>query len=872
MIHGPCGAAKPSAPCTNDEVCTKKYPKVFLTATQISSDGYPLYRRREDGRIIVKGRHVLDNRYVVPYNPYLCKVFGCHINVEICSSIQSVKYLYKYVYKGHDRIQARVAASDETSTSRDEPQRYLDARYVSASEAFWRICEFSLQKMYPSVYSLQIHDKNMQSVLHREDAPVDDLIERNSRTTLTEWMRYNAEHPEDELAQRTLYGDFPTHFTWHDKHRRWAPRQRLQCIGRVHFVSPRDVTRYHLRLLLHHVPGASSFEDLRTVDGVVYETYQRAAQVRGLLESDEEFDNDLALAAGSASPRQVRELFAMMLLFCEVTEPAVLLEKYMNALGEDFMHALGAAEMTDEVRQEVLSALESILYHNGSSLSNFPSLPQNVELPPTDNEWGPSQSNDVLPAIFDADRLRGMLNQEQRALYDAVIEAVEEGHAQTGPPTAKLFFVDGPGGSGKTFVYSAIIAQLKAARRQVIATATSGIAALLLDGGRTFHSTFKIPIPILHNSTCSFSPESKIGRQIQSASMIIVDEAPMMHRHVYEALDRSFRDVMKRVDPRLEHVPFGGKPVVWGGDFRQMLPVIPKGTRPAVIAATLNRSELWRVTQVFKLKTNVRVAVEHHAWGDYLLAIGEGSVDQDVPIPVGIRHVVSVEELIHEVYGDFRGANAAMTSKTILTPLNEDVVRVNDMVLEAFPGEVRSYRSADAIPPGEVDNVSLYPTEFLNTIDDATIPLHTLRLKIGCTVILLRNLNTTRGLCNGTRLRVDAFFPTMLQVKIVSQGSFYGDTHLLPRIALYPSQTRLPFRFKRLQFPVRLAFAMTINKAQGQTLDTVGFYLPKQLFAHGQLYVTLSRTRSGPAGIVFCDDGNNNGFITNVVYTEVFTP
>lgn len=118
--------------------------------------------------------------------------------------------------------------------------------------------------------------------------------------------------------------------------------------------------------------------------------------------------------------------------------------------------------------------------------------------------------------------------------------------------------------------------------------------------------------------------------------------------------------------------------------------------------------------------------------------------------------------------------------------------------------------------------------------------------------MLLRNMDTAHGLCNGTRLRVDHFFPQMFQT-VVSQGAFYGQQHYLPRIALYPSQSRLPFQLKRLQFPVRLAFALTFNKAQGQTLDYVGLCLPRQLFAHGHLYVALSSMRTGPEGIVYCD-------------------
>jgi hypothetical protein len=319
----------------------------------------------------------------------------------------------------------------------------------------------------------------------------------------------------------------------------------------------------------------------------------------------------MRLAVSSSSPRQVRELFAMLLVFCEISVPEVLLEQYVADMAEDFMHAEQVDEVTPAIRQQVLSALEVILYHNGSSLSRFPSLPQDVELPPTETEWGPSQSNDILPALFESERLRAMLNTEQRALYDAVLGAIGSLNVPAQALHPKVFFIDGLGGSGKTFLYSALLAHIKASRLHVMATATSGIAALLLDGGRTMHSTFRVPIPVDHLSTCNIAPDSRIGRQIASATLIIIDEAPMMHRHTYEAINRTFQDIMKESDPRLANVPFGGKIVVMGGDFRQMLPVIPKGCRSAVVNASLNRRGLWRHFQMFKLKTNVRVSAEH---------------------------------------------------------------------------------------------------------------------------------------------------------------------------------------------------------------------------------------------------------------------
>src|SRR5437764_7768064 len=140
MVHGPCGVFNPESPCMVDGKCSKKYHREFADVTSTNKHGYPVYRRRNDGRKITRGSHVLDNRWIVPYNPYLCQKYDCHINVEICSSIRSVKYLYKYVYKGSDRVIISI------ENSNDEITNYINARYVSASEACWRLFNFSLQQ------------------------------------------------------------------------------------------------------------------------------------------------------------------------------------------------------------------------------------------------------------------------------------------------------------------------------------------------------------------------------------------------------------------------------------------------------------------------------------------------------------------------------------------------------------------------------------------------------------------------------------------------------------------------------------------------------------------------------------------------------
>ena len=145
--------------------------------------------------------------------------------------------------------------------------------------------------------------------------------------------------------------------------------------------------------------------------------------------------------------------------------------------------------------------------------------------------------------------------------------------------------------------------------------------------------------------------------------------------------------------------------------------------------------------------------------------------------------------------------------------------------------------------------------------------------------MLLRNLNTKRGLCNGTRLIIKDCKPNLIIAKVLA-GTAANETVFIPRIDLAPTNTDLPFVLRRRQFPIKLAFAMTINKSQGQTLEKVGIYLPDPVFSHGQLYVALSRARcqrdvkikviDGPdQGRLI--DGSESVFTKNVVFKEIFT-
>ena len=152
-------------------------------------------------------------------------------------------------------------------------------------------------------------------------------------------------------------------------------------------------------------------------------------------------------------------------------------------------------------------------------------------------------------------------------------------------------------------MWKTLSASLCSEGKVVLTIASSGIASLILPGGRTTHSKFKIPVPTLENSVCNIEQGSEASELLKRAELIIWDEAPMAHKFCFEALDRTLNDVMKGLTK--ENSVFGGKVIVFGGDFRQILPVIPEGTRSDIVNATINSSYLWDHCEVLTLTKNM---------------------------------------------------------------------------------------------------------------------------------------------------------------------------------------------------------------------------------------------------------------------------
>ncbi|GFY20393.1 ATP-dependent DNA helicase [Trichonephila clavipes] len=335
------------------------------------------------------------------------------------------------------------------------------------------------------------------------------------------------------------------------------------------------------------------------------------------------------------------------------------------------------------------------------------------------------------------------------------------------------------------------------------------------------------------------------------------------HKKALEALDRTLRDF--RGNRRI----FGGALILLSGDFRQTLPIIPRSTPADELHACLKSSVLWRHLQKLTLKTNMRVQLQRDAsagnLAKQLMDIGNGRMETDestqcITLPANFCTIIeSIDELVQKVFPNIAQNyknHQWLSTRAILAAKNIDVNTINFTIQHGIPSETTTYMSIDTAE--NQDEVVNYPTEFLTSLDLPGMPPHVLTLKIGVPIILLRNINPPQ-LCNGIRLSVKKMMNNVIEATILT-GKFKGEDVLLPRIPMIP--TDVPFEFIRLQFPERLAFAMTINKAQGQSLQVCGLNLKNPCFSHGQLYVACSRVGKPSDLFVYAPDGKTR----NIVY------
>nr|KAJ0226811.1 hypothetical protein LSAT_V11C100048490 [Lactuca sativa] len=438
MIHGPCGAENMNCPCMVDKRCSKNFPKQFCNHSSVDQNGFPLYRRRNDGHFVEKSGVRLDNRNVVPYNKYLLKRYQAHINIEWCNQGSSIKYLFKYINKGPDRATVAVVPTNnecENNDAVDEIAEYYDCRYLSACEASWRIFTYDVHCRYPSIVRLPFHLPNQQQIVYGEDDDIDDVLDKPSvaASKFTSWMKCNS---IDSEARKLIYAEFPTKFVWISNGRFWKRRKVGKAIGRIHSVSPKLGEAYFLRILLNKVKGPTSFDDIRTVNGETHSSFRDVCYALGLLDDDKEYIEAIKEASHSGSGFYLRFLFATLLMCNSMSKPEVVWENTWEYLADGILYnqrqRFKSAELSlglDELKNLTLFEIEQILLQNNSTLKNFKNMPYpDVESVSSSNNRLITDELDYdIPVIKnDYDRMFLSLTNEQRNILLNIMSAIQE--------------------------------------------------------------------------------------------------------------------------------------------------------------------------------------------------------------------------------------------------------------------------------------------------------------------------------------------------------------------------------------------------------------------------------------------------------------
>ncbi|GJR42851.1 negative regulator of systemic acquired resistance [Tanacetum coccineum] len=422
-----------------------------------------------------------------------------------------------------------------------------------------------------------------------------------------------------------------------------------------------------------------------------------------------------------------------------VCRPLKLWEETWEVLSEDILHLKRKLfkypelqRTAEQIQNYCLVGIQEVLNRNGRSLAEFQDLPQ---------------PNPKLLTNIDNHLIREALE------FDMNKSRIE--HQQ-------------------------LHSQLRSERKIVLAVASSGIASLLLPARRAAHSRFIIPLELLENSTCGIKQNTHLAKLMKEVKIIIWDEASMMQKYAFEALDKTLRDILGYPTPTNRNTIFGGLTVLLGGDFRQILPVIPKGKRLDIVQACINRSELWKHCKVFTLTRSMWVN-EYYANGEldtrkqhfsqWVLAVDDGKlptkmkdgVDEPTWIQIPKKFLINasdspIAQIVAETYPNFikiQKDDAYLKDREILTPRNDDVDAINAYMFDKLEGESITYNSVDEICKASTDTLDqqhLYLIEFLNTLNFPEMPLHALKLKKELPIMLLRNVNPNKGLCDGTRL------------------------------------------------------------------------------------------------------------------------
>eukprot|EP00049_Salpingoeca_infusionum_P011083 m.190935 g.190935 ORF g.190935 m.190935 type:complete len:1322 (+) comp14831_c1_seq2:1857-5822(+) len=955
MIHTPCDMPhlrKPmcmsAAKRGHAPVCSKRYPQPFRQTHELKHiSGRAMYCRpspenggctaikqfrSSDGQMVDV---VIDNRYVVPYNPLLLVKYDCHMCVDWVTSESAVRYLYKYLNKAEDQLQMSVHAEqtgEANQTVVNEIEQMQAARYISAQEAVWWALGYHKHFRDPSVVVLDVHsEKDGPNVVVLAGTAVPTAAVAHSAGKVSTLMMYfcrtqldfaqNPQFDEDEIRGMGYVPFFEQHDmlaktdtssrhvqSWtyvcrcqdRDIYIKKRPKKR-RPVARIHHVSfAGNSELWHLRLLLLNVP-CTSFSELLGGEGHgERKSPQQRCLELGLVVDHSEYKLAIEQELECGTPYDARVLFLFIVRNCNVTAPALFNDVH-EYLADPVQNNDNIVDSQVETLQKLYTLMVS--YNMDYDRLGLPPLEdmsflldQHLdEVEVTLRDFPQAEAQEAY------ERDISKLSVEQRAVFDKVTAAAELDVSAR--QRAAIFCLQARAGTGKTFTLCCIMNWLRSKGLIVLPCATSGIAASLMRGGRTAHSLFKLtvsksnePMPSHEEMPYCIGSRSARARLLARARVIIIDEVSMLHREYVEFIDQQLR-LLDGLNPGLA---FGGIPVVMCGDFRQTSPVVPRGGPQDVIDASPIMATCFRagLVELLQLTQSQRQA-DDIEFAHFLNNLGDRTLPNDdemresllhgsravtprytdvVKVPDRVKGVHSMAQLVEHTFGDAISTGQFDGRCAILAPTNDAVDRINGFVLDRLPGNLIALKAHHTFDDQQA-GINEYPPEVMDKVNVPKAPPAVLKCKVGATVMFVRNVDFAQGMVNGQKGRLDGVFREgnmsyKLRVTLLHDG-VEGRTVSVPRIDFKIDGTG-GIEFTRKQFPIRLAFATTIHKSQGQTMSKVGLFFVDQHQHHGATYVAFSRVRKCEDIALYVSTHYKRHtsescslFVNNTVYTDL---
>uniref|UniRef100_A0A1I7YH27 ATP-dependent DNA helicase n=1 Tax=Steinernema glaseri TaxID=37863 RepID=A0A1I7YH27_9BILA len=557
-------------------------------------------------------------------------------------------------------------------------------------------------------------------------------------------------------------------------------------------------------------------------------------RLKGLQESKSDAFWRQTLSEGAAqlvSTEHFCRFFALLLFHCRPSNPEDLFEQFLDRILPPNQSATLADRRTLAFRY-IAFYLQEFTISLREIAPSWPDIILDIDevlsledkIKPTVQDIGP-QSTDWKRI---ADEEKHSLNVDQLRVYAMVMDAL------TKPKKHKLIRVEGVAGTGKTYLCNAIIAKLRAMKIKVEAITPAGITANGLRGGKTAHSLLRIPldVDILPNFTPpNVKYESAHAKVLRDTKLIIIDDMDMMGRTVYEHIDKTLRACFLDTDPESKIV-FAGKCVLLSGTLK-------RGDRFFSYNNSLFAFDLFRSFCEVKLEVTFRVDFNKASFIYLLRVFNSGfSVYGDhelIEIPEGCQ-MTTLEELIEFCFPKVALSDPIeqfdmLRENIILCLTNDEAREINEMVLRRVKGQERKHRTIDRY--GKVINqeafdimTGAYDSEedigfnrkeenFSSNLASSLPPLE-LNLKVGAIVMVIVDLNRRQGLPYGTLLQVTAMCDTIITCRRLVPDSRFDDVVYITKMKFtHKSQNHGETEpFETIQFPLRLAFAITIYESQ----------------------------------------------------------